>query len=214
MRSDLPVPSTLNFNERTFVFAFLREGDARRAAAALGISEHEAEDFGKRMMRTPGVKQAIEAEQKRVAAKYAVTAENVIGEMMKIAKANIADYTVMDENGNRTVDLSDSTYDELAAIAEITTEVRIEGKGKDAVPVKATKIKLHSKMDALRAVGTNLGLLKNQTEVTGANGGPIEIKGGGVSGLLIAIQQRNMRDVTPKVIEIDATPDDTDSERT
>lgn len=202
----------LTRQEQVFIFAFIREGDGRRAAEEAGVPAEQARAWAAKALAKPAITTVLEAEQKRIAQKFAISAEKVLGEMARVAFSNLADFSVLQNDGTRTVDLSQTTRDELAAISELTTETRFEtsgtGKDKTVTPIKTTKIKLYPKMDALRALGTNLNLLTNKTELTGANGGPIEIKGGGVSALLAAIAQRStqMRDaVTGKMVE-DADP--------
>jgi|SRR5580704_560730 hypothetical protein len=53
----------------------------------------------------------------------------------------------------------------MAAIQELTIDEYVEGKGKDARPVRRTKIKLYDKRPALVEIGRELGLFGPKTQV-------------------------------------------------
>ena len=84
----------------------------------------------------------------------------------------------IDDEGNAKVDLTDLSDDAAAAIAEVTATSRTMRRGEDTETVNETKIKIASAGEKIRAnelLGKQLGMFKNQTEVLGPNGGPLQI---------------------------------------
>ena len=123
----------------------------------------------------PHVKARIEgliagaAEAQRAAIQFAIeetgiNKARVLRELGKIGFANIDDYTRL-EGKVRVVDLRNTTRDQLAAIVEIADS----GKG-------VVKIRLADKRLALVDIGHELGMFVSRGELTGKDGGPIEVK--------------------------------------
>ena len=86
-----------------------------------------------------------------------VETEDIVRELMRIGFADMARF-VRFVDGGAVVDLSEATEEESRLIHEITTEVYMEGKGDNAVPVKKTRLKLYSKLDALMQLGRYKGM--------------------------------------------------------
>jgi phage terminase small subunit len=85
----------------------------------------------------------------------------ILGELQKLAMANIEDYGYRDEHGEFVVDLSGCTREQLAAIQEIITEeVKTE-----AGPLRRTRIKLHNKRHALVDMGKEIGMFVDRKAV-------------------------------------------------
>ena len=80
------------------------------------------------------------------------------------------------------------TRDKAAAIAQVEIEEVLEGEGDDAERIRKTKFKLHDKRAALVDIGKHLGAFveKKSIELTGKEGGAIEVKQDGLSDLEIA----------------------------
>ena len=114
----------------------------------------------------------------QVSARYEVTTGNITKELARIAFSNSKDYVRIDDEGNAKVDLTDLSDDAAAAIAEVTATSRTMRRGEDTETVNETKIKIASAGEKIRAnelLGKQLGMFKNQTEVLGPNGGPLQI---------------------------------------
>jgi hypothetical protein len=79
-------------------------------------------------------------------------------ELRKIAFANMADYMKSTPEGDPYLDFSTLTPAQTAALAEVTVEDYVEGRGKGARAVKRVKFKLHDKLGALDKLGRHLGL--------------------------------------------------------
>lgn len=82
-------------------------------------------------------------------------AEDVLEELTKIARANMADFMVMQEDGTPQFDLSGLTRDQSAAIQELQIDTYYTGRGDFAREVKSVKMKLAPKTPALELIGKN-----------------------------------------------------------
>jgi phage terminase small subunit len=91
-----------------------------------------------------------------------LSAESVLGELMRLGFANMLDYLDF-ADGKPRVDLSRVTRDQGAAIAEVNVTTRQE-RGKDA-EVMQVRFKLADKRQALVELGKHLGLFKERPEL-------------------------------------------------
>jgi phage terminase small subunit len=95
-----------------------------------------------------------------------LSAESVLGELMRLGFANMHDYLDFKE-GTPRVDLSRLTRDQACAIAEVNVTTRQE-RGKDAA-VTQVRFKLADKRQALVELGKHLGLFKERPELPEAD---------------------------------------------
>ena len=153
-------PDIPTHRERLFVgflFADLKM-NATKAACNAGFSEKTAAQMAYKLMNRPRVKKLIEEEMAARAERCKINADEVLAELGKIARANMADYITIQPDGTAFIDLSVLTREQAAAIQEITVDEYVEGKGEDACDVKRVKIKLHPKEPALVDLAKHLGL--------------------------------------------------------
>jgi phage terminase small subunit len=147
--------------EQCFVKEYLV--DLKKGAAYMrshpGSVINTAGPAATRMSLKANVDAAIKAGMAARGHKLDLSADKVLGELMRLGFANIADYIRIDDDGNATVDLSDLSRDEAAAISEITVE--------EVVGVKRTKIKLVDKGQNLERLGRYLKLFTDKVEVSG-----------------------------------------------
>ncbi len=122
---------------------------------------------------------------KKHADKLDLDAEKVLAELSKRVFSNFLDYVRITKDGNVLVDLSKVTFDQAAAIHEITLFEYMEGKGKSGRRVKGTKIKLADKDRSLELLGKHLKLFTERVEMSGLEGLPEQ--------LAAARKQANMR---------------------
>lgn len=145
----------------------------RKVHLALGYSSNQAHAWALKSL--PHVKARIEGlkAEKEVARRQAeefaasetgINKARILRELGKIGFANMEDYTRL-EGTIRVVDLRKTTREQLAAIVELVDK----GDG------KAT-IKLADKRLALVDMGRELGMFISRGELTGKDGGPIEVK--------------------------------------
>lgn len=81
-----PPPDGLSTQQQRFVAEYVANGGhAGKAALAAGYSPATASKQGPRLTRTPLVREAIKAQQAKVVKKLEIKAEDVLGELAKVA---------------------------------------------------------------------------------------------------------------------------------
>ncbi len=164
--------------QTAFVLAFLLEGRngaaAYRAAYSVSGNPHARwvlAEAGK-LLAKPHIRAMIReiedflepAVIERAIEVSAITRAKVMLELAKIAFANMEDFTRLTEDGVRVLDLSTVTRDQMAAVRDLTVEETIVGKdGKRTV--RKSKLKLHSKVQALKDIGVELGMFQTTSTV-------------------------------------------------
>ena len=104
--------------------------------------------------------------EERAITKLAITKEAVLGELAKLAFANMSDYMKVGEDGQPVLNFKDLTRDQAAALCEITVEEFKDGRS-DKREVRRVKFKLADKQKSLEALGKHLGLFIERHEVGG-----------------------------------------------
>jgi phage terminase small subunit len=115
----------------------------------------------------------------RAIEKLAITKERIVDELAKIGFSNMLDYMRAGPDGDPYLDFSDLTRDQAAALSEVTVEDFKDGRGEDTRDVRRVKFKLHDKKSALVDLAKLLGYVVDKHELTGKDGGAVQIKHSG-----------------------------------
>lgn len=183
----------LTDQQRCFVDNFMIHRDARKAFNQAGYSRHTM--LSAFLKDQVPVKKELQRRIKLIHDKYEVTADKIVAEYAKIAFSSVDDFTDIAADGTPVINFNKSTPESRAAIQEIrqevydlTTNPPFEGdtpQDEDDQPpfdaknvkndqsttdqaayrVKATKIKLWGKMEALNALAKMELLLVDRTVV-------------------------------------------------
>jgi len=151
---------------KTFAFEYCKDMNGTRAAITAGYSPKTATVQASQLLSKFKVKTEVERILALRAKKLDITAEKVLGELAKLAFANMQDYIKI-QDGEAYVDLSGLTREQAAAIQEITSEEYTEGRGDNARDIKRTKFKLSDKRGSLELLGKHLKLFTDKAEITG-----------------------------------------------
>lgn len=139
-----------------FVREYLVDLNAQNAAIRAGYSAKTARAAGSRLLSDVDIRAQIDAAMKERAARVELTADDVLRELLRIARVDLADlYT---ENG-QLKSIHEIPEDARRAIAGIEVDELWEGRGSEAVEVGVTrKVKLWDKPKALELLGKHLKL--------------------------------------------------------
>lgn len=151
--------------QQRFVAEYLVDLNATQAAVRAGYSAKTAAVIGVENLRKPNVAEAITERQAKLAAKHDITLDRIVAELAKIGFANMGDYMRVGANGDPYLDFSKLTREQTAALAEVTVEDFVDGRGEDAREVKRVKFKLWDKRAALVDLGKHLGLFDDRPVV-------------------------------------------------
>lgn len=144
----------LTAKQSIFVDEYLVDGNATRAAREAGYAEKSCEFIGWENQQKPKVAAAIAKAQEARAQRTEITADKVLRELAKLGFSNMEDFAkVNEETGSATLDLSDISRDQFAAVTELTTDSIGE-------VTTRTKIKLADKRANLELLGKHLGMFK------------------------------------------------------
>jgi phage terminase small subunit len=157
--------------QKRFVAEYLIDLNATKAAERAGYSKKTAEQQGCRLLRNAQVKEAVAVKTDKLTAKLELSAEWVLGEIKKLAEANMMDYMTITESGEAFVDFSKLTRDQAAAIQEIRVDETGGGGGDGRRErVQRTTFKLADKGLNLERLGRHLKLFTDKVEVSGMDG--------------------------------------------
>ena len=165
----------LTAKQQRFVEEYIVDLNATKAAIRAGYSVKSARQIGAENLSKPYIQAAIQEAMDRRAVRTDITADDVLAELAKIGFANLEDYIRVSKDGDPYVDLSAMTREQAAAISEVSVEDFPEGRGKDARMVRKVRVKFHDKKSALVDIGKHLGMFKTKVEVSGPDGGPLEV---------------------------------------
>jgi phage terminase small subunit len=166
------VYAKLDAREHTFVAEYLLDLDPRRAAIAAGYSITVAKSKAYQWVSNSKVKphvfhaviEAINARCERTA----ISADNVLRELAKVAFASMRRFIRVDADGQPQIDLTDTPQDHMDAISDVSTETVLErsGSGDDAKVgvVRKTRIKLHDKLAALKLLADHTGVFTKRDQ--------------------------------------------------
>lgn len=128
----------------------LNGGNASKASRESGFNEwYGCTQLAKHQL----IIKEVERYRASRAKKFEVSSDRIIAELVKIAFGSLSDFLIIAKDGTPVIDCSEAGLEEIAALAEITQDTYTErtGRGEDAIeePVKKTRIKMHSKVQAL-----------------------------------------------------------------
>jgi phage terminase small subunit len=142
-----------------------------------------------RLHKQSAIQTRIVEIKESLAVRTNITQQRVLEELAKIGFANAGDMIELDSDGKTTVDLSKLTKDQKAAIAEVQIDTTPEGK-------QRVRVKLHDKRAALMDIGKHLGMFREKIELTGKDGGAIEVK----NKLEVSLLDREEREMLKQML--------------
>lgn len=160
----------LNLKQQRFVSEYLIDLNATQAAIRAGYSAKTAKQIGSRLLSHVDVSEAIERGQAKVAEKHGVTLESIVSELAKIGFANMNDYMRIGADGDPSLDFSQLTRDQAAALCEVTVEDFKDGRGEESRDVRRVKFKLSDKRAALVDLGKHLGMFTEKVQLSAGAG--------------------------------------------
>lgn len=188
LRKPQGAKTLVQFDERVdrFVDEYLVNGcNGTKAAIAAGYAPNSAHVQSNRLLKDAKVRVKLDYRRRKLRRKAEVTQEWIVGELLKMAKANLGDFYRFTEDGELVIN-EEALKDEDATAAlssiDIMSDVLVKGTKKKILSMNA-KVRLHDKGKALVDLGKHLGMWPTRLPGEGPNAGdgqPIEIhiKGG------------------------------------
>jgi hypothetical protein len=155
-------PSSIEYQYKRFIDEYLIDYDHIRAAMACGLAcEIKTAKRDGDYLRTR-LASVIAARTRTLAGRCGIFAEDVLKEMNHIAKSNMAVYEPFLTGKCNLVDLP---YAAQVAIKEVKVKAIFTGVGSEREYIgDEVTIKLYNKLDALKVIGGDLGVINTRTE--------------------------------------------------
>lgn len=134
---------------RRFCAEYVRDYDARLAAVRAGYAGASHAEAG-RLLNDPEIAGEIERIVARMSAYATCTLADLVREAEKIAFSDPAEFIRLDNAGAPRLDFSEASPEVLASIAGVEVKEYMEGRGEDAEPAIAIKIKMASRLEAIK----------------------------------------------------------------
>lgn len=148
-----------------FVNEYLKFFNATRAAIAAGYSEKTAYSQGHDLLKKPEI--ALRVRERLTEA--AMSADEVLYHLAEIARGDMND--LVDNNGN-----PDMSAARKAGKTRIIKKIRQRSITSEENDINETEIEAHDRLKALELLGKAHKLFTDRTEISGVDGGAIEIK--------------------------------------
>lgn len=161
--------------QAAFVAEYLVDLNASQAAIRAGYSEATAGPGAAQVLSNIKVAEAIERGKAQRLARVNIKQDDVLHEMSLLAMSRIDHYVVSDEG---QVELAEGAPDgAMAAVQSIKRKCKIfrDKEGHETHREYDVEIRLWDKPQPLKLTGRHVGLYPNRVEVTGKDGGPIEL---------------------------------------
>jgi len=171
----------LTAKQKTFVQEYLVDLNATQAAIRARYSAKTAEQQASRLLSNVKVQEAIQKAMGQREKRTEITQDRVLQELAKIGFANITDYLKVDGSDYQAgIEEDGSPIMRRGKYVDIFETDNINRAKMDAVSeIKQTKegisLKLHDKVSALEKIGRHLGMFKDKVELTGKDGGALQV---------------------------------------
>lgn len=169
--------SKLSPKQARFIEEYLVDLNATQAAVRAGYSEKTAGAIGAENLTKPEISEAIAQAMKARENRTRITQDRVLEELARVAFFDIRRLYNSDGSMKRPDQLDDEAAAVLSGIdvVEQATVAADEEGNIQPTPTFTKKAKTFDKMAALSLAMRHLGMLKDKTEVTGPNGGPLQV---------------------------------------
>ena len=141
-----------------FIQEFLQDLNGTQAAIRAGYSPRSARTTADRLLTNADIQAAIAVAKQERAERVAVTAEQVVEELTKVAFADLGDFMRIDPDGAVRPDFASLPVGATRVLASIEVDEYRDGNGNDARPVRRTRLRLQPKLRALELLLRHLAV--------------------------------------------------------
>lgn len=162
----------LNEKQRKFCHEYIVDHNATQAAIRAGYSAKTAQQISSKLLLKVVVQAYIKELEQTVYEKLGITKERILKEQARIGFSRIDDHLIIDDDGCVIAKTFDAMPEgALACIKKIKHKKVIRasntGKGEETIIDNTFEFELYDKQKALDMMGKDLGLGKEQIEITG-----------------------------------------------
>lgn len=158
--------------QRAFVEALLgmRRPSATKAAIKAGYSKKTAHSQGPRLLEHVGVAAELERRRNARLRKFHMGRDEILAQAAHVARGEVTDYVNWDVEGQTTWRPSKRLSEgERAAVKSFKRKKKTIPCGDGQIEEISLEVTLHDKMTALKLLGQEAGLFKDDKEATNVN---------------------------------------------
>lgn len=164
----------LKAKQLAFCQEYLIDLNATQAAIRAGYSERTARQAGAENLSKPVIQSEVKRLMEERAARNEIDADTVLGELLRIARADIGQAFNPDGSLKSMADMPEEIR---RAISGVDVFEEFEGRGEDREQIGFTKkVRFWDKVKALEMLGRHLRLFIDKVEHSGPGGGPIVVE--------------------------------------
>ena len=164
--------------QQAFIAEYLVDHNAKRAAIRAGYSPATAETTGHKNLQKPQIASAIQEVMDERSRRTGITSDHVLEEIASIANDDISNYLDFHAEKVQVGEEDGVPIYERRIIVEVKDSKTINTKNISEISIGKDgqfKFKLYNRDEALVNLGKHLKLFTDKTEITGPNGGKIEL---------------------------------------
>jgi len=167
----------MNDRQKRFVEEYLVDFNATQAAIRAGYSQKTAYAIGSENLRKPEISEAISERlmsENEVIARLSDIARGDIKDLMSITSMGFEIKLLKtDADGNKVVNPNTKLIKKIKQKVTTIMPRTQDGEEKEIIE---TDLELYSALDALALLGRHHKLFTDKTEITGADGGKVQIE--------------------------------------
>ena len=161
----------LNAKQLAFCQEYLIDLNATQAAIRAGYSVKTARQVAAENLTKPDIQTEVSRLIDERAARNKIDADTVLGELLRIARADIGQAFNPDGSLKSMADMPEEIR---RAIAGVDVFEEFAGRGEDREQIGFTKkVRFWDKVKALEMLGRHLRMFSDRVELTGKDGGPL-----------------------------------------
>lgn len=147
----------LTVKQQNFAQEYLVDFNAGQAAIRAGYSKRSARVKGCELLKDPRIKAIVEKRLEELSERVKITQEQVVEELVKIAKADMSDFATWGPEGVQFKDSAELRPEDTAAVAEVSQTITEHGGTR--------RIRLHDKLKALELLGRYFSMFNDNVNL-------------------------------------------------
>lgn len=151
--------SKMTLRRKRFINEYLRDLNQTAAAIRAGYAKKTAGETASELMKNPDIQVQIQDSFIRRSKRTELKQDDVIREIAAVAFADMGTFVSWDNNGLKLKDSLTLNKGESSVISEVIHTVSERSS--------STRVKLHSKLEALNMLARHLGMFVEKVEHTG-----------------------------------------------
>src|SRR5262245_44453898 len=162
----------LSHKQQRFVDEYMIDFNGTQAAIRAGYSARTAGSQAYQLVTDDRIQAELKARTAKLSEQASITVAEIVERLAAILRATMRDYLRVTAQGELAVDFSRATPQQMAAVQHVEID---RAAGEDAEGPRKFRLRLHDKIAAADKLLRYLGAYRERVEVSGPNGGPVQV---------------------------------------